>query len=98
MYKVQYYSDISHSAILLVVCEGWHFIHVEQNEDNNASSLAIHEEKISTNIQNEEVTYISTCVLIYSMSHCITYCVLHNNKCIVYIMITSEEIGRASNI
>ena len=63
----------------------------QQNEDNNASSLAIHEEKISINIQNEEVTYISTCVLIYSMPHCITYCVLHDNKCIVYIMITSVE-------
>ena len=31
MYNVQDYSDISHSAILPVVCEGWHFIHMETN-------------------------------------------------------------------
>ena len=31
MYNVQDYSDISHSAIHPVVCEGWHFIHVETN-------------------------------------------------------------------
>jgi hypothetical protein len=38
MYNDQDYSDISHNVILPVVCEGWHFIHVETN---GFSTLAI---------------------------------------------------------
>jgi hypothetical protein len=47
MYKVQYYSDISHSAILLVVCEGWHFIHVETNGLSTLVSVEVFKKTIN---------------------------------------------------
>jgi hypothetical protein len=59
----------------------------KQNEDNNVSSLNIHEEMISANVQNEEVTYIPTCVLIYSMPHCmITSVSLYYTDTVRYVL------------